>query len=190
MLGQKSPEVQFGGQSRVQSLVGILLVLAALALYAFLARPMAAEYAAAKTGLADKQGQLETLKTKLKSLEDTESNFGLSDLKLREMLKAVPVGLNQDDVLRDLVDIASANNIKLRSLGFGKSEGQDSKIGTLKINASFEGDYDDLIVFLQGLETNARALKVSSISVQINALSVTDVKRATFSLTLDSYYQN
>lgn len=192
MLDEKphESEIKIKKNSKTRSMIGVLLVLLSISSYVFFVKSVANDLSVAKASLLTEEAELEDLKAIVNAFEKGEKELDLTEVKRREILKAIPVGLNQDDVIRDIVDIAESYDIELNSLSFSMSPSAQSTIGALKINSSFEGNYNDLITFLEGIETNARILRVESISVQINALDLSDVKRATFSLTMDTYYQD
>ncbi|MFA5820621.1 MAG: type 4a pilus biogenesis protein PilO [Candidatus Gracilibacteria bacterium] len=175
--------------SRAGTLVGVLMVIAAIVGYAFLLQPQADNLASLKADVASKSSQVEELKQKINSFKTAEQTLNLdSQVKKFEILKAVPADVQQDQVIRDLIAIANSYEITLHSLSFSKGVSEQKGVGTLRINSSFEGNYSDLTNFLEGIEKNGRLFRVSSISVQVNNLEATNVQRATFSLSVDSFY--
>lgn len=104
-------------------------------------------------------------------------------------LAAVPKGLNQDEVIRNLIEVADNYDIDLNAINFARANTNFDGVGLLKINASFEGNYSDLIDFLSGLEDSERLFKVNSINVQIADTSISGLSRANFSLAIDTFYQ-
>jgi Tfp pilus assembly protein PilO len=183
-------EIRFADNSNKTSLIGVLLIVVAIAGYTFLIRPMSAQLSTLKTDVTTKNSTLEGMKTQLEALNKSEQDLELtSEVKRQESLKAVPIGMNEDLVIKDVIQIAKQNNINLRSIGFSKGSGPKEKIGSLRISSTFEGNYQDLTGFLQGLEQNGRIFKVDSVNVQVNKLEISDVERASFSLSIDTYFQ-
>lgn len=183
-------EIEVKSSSRVAPLIGVFFVLLAVALYAFYARPLSQSVAKVSEEVDAKQVQVQDLSAKITQLTEAEKTLGLStQVQKFEVLKSIPAEINQDEIIRDLINISKSHDIQLHSISFGKGASSQEKVSVLRINASFEGNYNDLIGFLEGLEQNARTLQVSSINVQINTLEVTSVKRATFSLAMDAYFQ-
>lgn len=175
---------------KVLSLIGIVLMIASVSAYAFFVRPFWNDYKQVQADISSKEQTLKDLKDKIASFKDTETKMDLgSEVAKMTLINSIPVGLNQDGVIEDLVKIAAAHDIKLRSVSFGRLDDFKKDVGALKINASFEGNYGDLINFLEGIEENPRFFKVTSINVQVNNMEDLDVKRVTFALAMDAFYQ-
>lgn len=175
---------------KVLSIVGLLLLLGAVTAYALYLRPVLGEYNDLKASVSDKEEVISELEDKIDVYKSAEGKADVTtDVQRLSLLNSIPVGVEQDAVIESVIKIAEANDIELRSVSFGLSEGYKDDIGVLKINASFEGDYGDLMNFLEGIEQNARLLKVTSVNVQVSQFEGVDVKRVTFSLSMDAFYQ-
>jgi len=175
---------------KVLSVVGLVLLIASVSFYAFFLSPVLGEYGDMKASVVEKQDTIDELEGRIDSYKVAEDEMDITtDVQKLSLLNSVPVGVEQDTVIEDLILVAEANDIELRSVSFGLSEGFKDDIGALKINASFEGDYGDLMNFLEGIEQNARLFKVTSVNVQVNQFEGFDVKRVTFSLSMDAFYQ-
>lgn len=184
-------EIRLVDNSSKAPLFGALLLVIAIAGYALLIRPLSANLQLAKADLLAKNVQLEELKSRLDFLNQAEQDLDLTtEVKRQESLKAVPVLMQQDKVIRDLIEIAKNNGIQLHSISFSRGSTSREGIGSLRISSSFEGNYLDLTDFLEALEENGRTFKVESISVQVSKLDISDVERANFSLTIETFYQN
>jgi len=180
-----------GGLRRALSLIGLVLMIGSVAMYAFYIRPLWDGYDQLKADVTSKQERISELKAQINSFKSAEEKMDVTtDVQKLKFLNSIPVGLNQDKVIEDLVKIAEGHDIELRSVSFGLTEGYRENIGALRINASFEGDYADLINFLQGIEENPRLFKVTSINVQVSQFEDVDIKKVTFSLAVDAFYQN
>lgn len=191
-MSQHNPdkEIELRPDSRKSQLFGLLLLVFAVTGYVVFLRPLSAQIDTLKTDLVTKTGQVDTLKLQIDEFEKAEKELELgTEVQRLEILKAVPTQLDQDEVIRDIVDIAETYDIELKSISFGKGGTKHEGVGALRISASFEGNYTDLTDFLEGLEQNARLFKVDSISVQINKLDITDIERANFALTIESFFQ-
>jgi hypothetical protein len=172
------------------TLFGILLILLAVAVYVFFAKPVGAEVSLIKNQVVVKENEIETLKTELAKFEEAKEELQLvTEVQRRESLRAIPVNIDQDEVIRDLLKIAEANNIVLRSISFSKSEGATRDAKILRINAGFEAGYNDLTRFLRGLETNSRLFRVVSINVQVRKLDFIEYEGVSFSLGIETFYQ-
>ncbi len=191
MLKQSAPnEIDIKTSSRLQPLIGVLLVLLSLLAYMFWAAPVADEAELIAQEVEVETARLDSLKMELSKLQEAEATLGASsEVQRNEILKSIPIGLNQDEVIEDVIEIAASHDVELNSIGFSKGQSSREGVGVLRINAGFEGGYNDLTNFLKGLEQNLRLFVVNSISVQVKVLEVTEFKRANFTLSIEAYYQ-
>ncbi len=191
MLGQeKNQDVSFRQSSRLGTLIGVFLILLSVLIYVFVTRPLAAEVSTMHSSIAEKKEKTMTLENELALLQNAESELDITSVvKQQQATKAIPLGINQDEVIRDLINIADTYDVELRSLSFGQGGSDQQDVNSLRINSSFHGSYTDLIGFLQGLEQNARLLRVNTISVQLEDLGIGTVQRAIFTLSMEAFYQ-
>lgn len=184
-------EIRLADSSSKTPLIGALLLVMAIAGYALLTRPMSSQLSAMKTDITTKNVELAGLKERLDFLNQAEKELELTtEVQRLESLKAVPVSIRQDEVIKNLIDIAKNSDIELHSISFSKGSTSREGIGSLRISSNFEGNYLDLTDFLEALEENARIFKVESISVQVSKLDISDVERTSFSLIIETFYQN
>ncbi|MFA5947434.1 MAG: hypothetical protein WC806_00475 [Candidatus Gracilibacteria bacterium] len=186
---QLPEEIKTNNSFKSKPFIGAFAILLVVVIYALLLRPLSGELAALKADLTSKETVFNDLKTKVSTFDSAEKGDGLTEIKKMEISQKIPLGINQDEMIRDLINIAKNNDIEITSISFSKGISANPEIGTLKINSGFEGNYSDLLNFLKSIEQNSRFLNVNSISVQINVLDVTDLKRANFLLSIESYYQ-
>jgi len=178
------------GKSRTGSLVGVLLVLGALALYVFYGRGLAEKSAVLSAEFDGKSAELAGFVEQKAVLDTAKEELDIaSSVEQFRSLAAIPAELGQDQVIKAIIEVAESNQITLNSIGFAKAGSDVEDLSTLKVNASFEGNYADLTDFLEGLEQNERLFKVSSINVQVSSLEFSGLERANFSLTIDTFYQ-
>lgn len=184
---------EYGGGGKLKKalpLIGIVLLIVSVSAYALFVRSEMDDYSKVKADISTKSERVAQLKKQIDTYKETEKKMDLTtEVQKKTLINSIPVGVNQDGIIEDLVKIAGDNDVKLKSVSFGVSRGDETKVGVVKMNASFEGNYNDLLNFLEGIEENARFFKVTSISVQVNDVSGLDIKRVTFSLSLDAYYQ-
>jgi len=184
---------EYGGGGKLKKalpLIGIVMLIFSVSAYALFVRSEMDDYSKVKADISTKSERVAQLKKQIDTYKETEKKMDLTtEVQKKTLINSIPVGVNQDGIIEDLVKIASENDVKLKSVSFGVSRGDETKVGVVKMNASFEGNYNDLLNFLEGIEENARFFKVTSISVQVNDVSGLDIKRVTFSLSLDAYYQ-
>lgn len=190
MLGQSDKEILFTPLSNKLPIIGVFLVVLSLALYVFWVKPISVDVSLVKAAISLKETAIDELKAKIKGFEEAEKQFDLTtEVDRLEILKSVPVGMHQDAVIKNLIEIADAYDIVLNSIGFAQGDSEVDGVSSLRISSSFEGSYDDLTEFLEGLEQNARVFKVGSISVQVSNAELSDLKRANFSLTIETFFQ-
>ena len=117
----------------------------------------------------------------------------------------VPQDKSQAQTVREIVNIAAANGIKLGSISFPSSSLGDATAGNLALSqlepvkgipgvyslevivqsdASSAVPYDKVISFLSGLEHNRRTALVSDLTLTPDSKNVSNLS---FTLTLDEY---
>lgn len=191
MLNQTDHEITLTGPSKKSSFFGALFIVVALAAYVLFIRPISERVDALEADTQKKSTELEEINTKIKDFKNFESDLKLStEVQRLEVLKAVPTEMNQDEVIEDIIEIAKTYDIELNSISFSRGGTNKEAVKSLVVNASFLGNYLDLIDFLEGLEQNARVLKVNSINVQISKLDISKIERASFSLSIETFFQN
>lgn len=182
-------QVYVEGSSNKGALVGIFLILLVVFGYVFYTKGVASNVSQMNADITSKNLQIESSKAKVAEMTKAEKELDLSsEVKKTELLKSVPKDVAQDQMIRDIIDTSRLHDIKLNSIGFGKGASSKEGVGSLRINASFEGSYNDLVSFLESLEQNARVLIVDSISVQLGKTDLLDSTRATFSLSMQAFY--
>ncbi len=183
-------DLQNQSGSNKSTLVGVFFVLLSIVIYTLFVRPIGAANDLVKQQVDTKRQELVALEDKIKMLEQAEGDLQLnSEVEKQEVLKAVPASMKQDEVIKDLIEIAESYQVSLGSISFGKGVGSADEVGVLRINANFEGDYSDLESFLKGLEDNGRFFRVESINVQLDDLALSTVTRADFSLVIEAFFQ-
>lgn len=183
-------EIEIRKDSRLMPLIGVILIFVAMILFIFFVRPFHQAVAKVDDEMVLKTQELDNLKVKVADMEAAEKKLGVnSELQKLEMLRSIPIGVSQDKAIEDIVQLVKDNNITLNSIGFSKGSVSKEKIGVLQVSAGFEGTYDDLLVFLKALEQNKRMFRVNSISVQLMNTEAVGLKRAVFSLSMGTFYQ-
>jgi Tfp pilus assembly protein PilO len=183
-------DISFETQSNKGTLIGVFLVVVAIAGFSILAKPIADNVSELETSILNTEAEITTIDAKIVEFQAAEEEFDLStEVQRLESLKAIPLGINQDEVIRDVMEIAENYDIALNSISFGTGKTEIDAIYSLRVNASFEGNYNDLIDFLEGLEQNGRVFVVENISVQVSTLDISKIERASFSLTMEAYFQ-
>ncbi|MFH1533889.1 MAG: type 4a pilus biogenesis protein PilO [Nitrospirota bacterium] len=182
-------DIEFRAPSKAGTFIGVLLVLVAVVGYFFYTKSLAADVSAMETDITSKEVEIESIKSKISEFETAEEELGIAtEVQKIESLRAIPSTMKQDEVIKDIIQITDTYDIELKSLSFGEGNSAYDGVDALRINASFEGNYTDLVTFLEGVEQNPRIFKVESINVQLNELDVLNIKRATFSLAMEAYF--
>ena len=141
----ETPKVQVreSGSSK-KPLIGVLLVILAVAGYVFYSRPLAGDVDELKADVMAAETELEGLNAELETLERAKEALGLSnEVEAFAVKKQIPAGVEQDEVIRDVREIAELHEISLKSLSFGKGSTNQQGVGSLRISSSFEWNYAD-----------------------------------------------
>jgi len=187
----KGQQIQFKKSSGMGALIGVLMVLVAVALFVFLAKPISNDVSAMKVELVDKAGQVEELSSRIDKLNAAEEALDLStEVQKRQAQRSIPKEMLQNEVIEDVIAIAESSDVNLNSLSFGRGGSEKEGVNSLRVNASFAGNYNDLTGFLRKIETNGRFLRVNSISVQINTVPVSGLRLVNFTLSMEAFFQN
>lgn len=167
------------------NLLSVLLLAAAVVAVIFFVNPMQSEVDDMKLQLDEKEAELADLTSQVAALEAMREELGSSGVSEEKLLLQVPEGVDQDQLISDMADLASEAGIDLHGMSFSAITGDQT--GAIAISASFDGNYQDLIGFLESIEKNGRKLRVRSINVQL--FEESSVARANFSLLIEAYYQ-
>jgi Tfp pilus assembly protein PilO len=169
------------GQS--SQLLSILLLLLMILGGVFFVLPM-------RTTIADLNAQkdtvteeLNTLQTEYDSLSSLAEEVSKSQSAKDALMKAVPVGYAEDDLLLDLSAMTSEIGFKLNAINF--STGTDARLGkTITVTTNLTGNYDQLVDLLQKLESSERLMRVKSLNIQR-----TSATAIAFNVQIEAYYQ-
>ncbi len=176
--------------SKIKSVVGVLLILMSLLVFVFLIRPFALDVDETTEQVEKRENDVSIRQDRLTFLNAENAALEIeTDVSKSLVEKAIPNTMNQDDVIQNITDIAEENTVELNSISFGKGAKSEDGISILRVNASFEGGFGDLIRFLEGVESADREYVINSISVQLASLEVGGVRRANFSLSMETFYQ-
>jgi len=192
MLSQNSNDVmKIKKTADTQALVGVMLILVSVIVYTFITRSFSEKISLMKVENQTKTTTFEALTKQVEEFKKAEEEFNLSSTVSKEKsLLSIPVKMYQDQIIKDIIGIAASYDINLRSLSFGKGFSSKQSLNSLQINAGFEGNYSDLIGFLKGIEQNPRKIRINSISVQVGVMETSLAKRASFTLSMEAFYQN
>jgi Tfp pilus assembly protein PilO len=183
-------EVEFRKKSRIGTLIGVLFLLLAIGGYVFYTKTIANELSTLKADVSTKNATVADYQARLSEVESASQAYEVTtEVQKMETSKSIPLALNQDDVIRDLRKIADEYKIKLSSISFSLGSTNYEGVGSLGLGATFEGNYEDLLSFLKGLEQNSRFIRVNTVGVEMNEIGGLDLLRASFSLSMEVFYQ-
>lgn len=174
-----------------KTIIALSFLLVSIFAFVFLYKPISSGNDRLLTDKYDLDAKILDLKNKLTLVEEQKAGLSsVSDISLNFLKNAIPEKMQQDEVIRSLITISEENKVSLNSISFGKGGSMDDEVFVLRVNAGFEGGFTDLIRFLEGLENNKRKFTVNSVSVQLASLTVGGVRKANFSLAMETYFFN
>src|SRR3989338_4574861 len=118
---QQNPdkEIQLRPNSHKTQLFGLMFLVLAVTAYVVFLRPLSSQIDTVKVDVLSKTGQVNELKVRVDEFEQAEKELELTtEVQRLEAFKAVPTELDQDEVIRDIVDIAATYDITLKSISF------------------------------------------------------------------------
>lgn len=169
------------GQS--SQLVSILLLFLIIVGATVFVLPLREEIVALQAEEAVLTTELQELEAKYLALDELSKKVSQSESTKLSLLRADPVGYDQDQLILDLTEMAEEGGFDLNVLSF--SPGVSEAYGnTLQVATNVTGSYDQMISFLQSLESADRLMRVTSVNIQrLTASSVA------FNLEIEAYYQ-
>lgn len=173
-------------------LLALFFVLVAVLLGVLVWQPLRADVQERSAELASAQTRLNQVQAQVAEFASLESSLPVAETERKKILQAVPVGLNQDQLVEDLSAIAETVGISLNSVTFSLQSSQNSASKSLHLvsmAANFNGSYSDLVSLLKAFEGNARRFKVTSIGVQLAEVTE-EGQQMNFSVSLEAYYQD
>lgn len=187
-------------------IVSIILFVVVIVGTIFYVLPLNKKYEALFAENTVEKAKLVEHQKQLKELQDIQKTLGKtaeSQEGVKQLLAVVPQNIDQSGLIEDFHKIAESQNIIYSTLSFGKQRSAAEGVSVVTVNASFEGDYDDLRSFLKALEVNNRKLIVKNLGVQIGDTVEVEIENpetqetelvkkqnAVFVLTIEAYYQS
>ncbi|MDX9970786.1 MAG: hypothetical protein RBS56_02665 [Candidatus Gracilibacteria bacterium] len=174
-----------------KTIISLSFLLLSILGFVFLYKPISVGNETLMADKGDLLAKKMEIENKLTLIEEQKADIeGVSDISLNVLKNAIPDKMQQDEVIRSLITISDENKVSLNSISFGKGGSLDNEVFVLRVNAGFDGGFSDLIRFLEGLESSKRKFTVNSISVQLASLTVGGVRKANFSLSMETYFFN
>jgi len=176
-------------KSSLGTIVGVVFIFAAFVIYNVFVGALKEGISTANAAIDADQARIATIEETIASYEGARQELDLSsEVKLMDSLNSIPERMYQDRVILDVLKLSDDNDIEMNSITFG--QGSFGTIGALRINASFSGNYGDLINFLEDVEGNGRLFKVNSVTIQMGNESILELKRVNFSVSMEAFYQS
>lgn len=166
--------------SQLISIVLLFLIIVGTLVFILPLREKLAVLKSTREGL---QADLLALQTEYDALEALAAEVSTSETTRETLLRAVPIGFSQDDLILDLSEMANGLDFILNAVNFSNVVSENYG-KTLEISINLSGPYEEMILFLQKLESAERLLHITGINIQ--RTSDTDVA---FNLKLEAYYQ-
>ncbi len=169
-----------GQSSQLVSILLLFLVIVGVTVFVLPMREEMTQLQLEKTTL---EAELLELDARYMALDELSKKVSQSETTKLSLLRAHPVGYEQDQLILDLTNMAEEAGFSLNVLSF--SPGLSEEYGkTLTVATNITGSYDQMIRFLQSLESADRLMRVISMNVQrLTASSVA------FNLQIEAYYQ-
>lgn len=169
-----------GQVSQLGSVLLLLLIAISVMVFVFPMRDTVAELKIEKVTVAE---ELQGAQSDYEALLALSEEVAKSEATKQALQTAVPTGASQDQLILDLSEMAEDAGFDLNAMNFSLSV--DQTFGnTVQVAANVSGSYDDLIDFLQKIETASRLMQVKSLSVQLTSTSA-----VVFNLSIEAYYQ-
>ncbi|MDP4007957.1 MAG: type 4a pilus biogenesis protein PilO [Candidatus Peregrinibacteria bacterium] len=173
-----------------KNIISLILVLAILVVYMYYIQPSRGVLAQDTQNLVASEQKLNDLKNSVAELESLKASIPESAAQRQLLLAQVPTEVDQDGLIKDLNRLAQSRGIELKNIGFSLAKADpNTKVGVITMSTGFEGTYQDLINLLADIEKNARRMRVKNISVQVLEVSRDVSANVTFTLAIESYYQ-
>jgi Tfp pilus assembly protein PilO len=162
-------------QSFFGFLGGLILVLVAVALMMYWANSQLESRSASIQQKQAESQELDDKTARAGQLKDELKEYG--DL-ISVTSDIVPNTKTQENIVGELIDIAAGRGLKLENISFGGSAdvanpetSQTEKVDgmpgvfSLTVSTSIETDYENVLQFLEDLETNKRQFEVTNLSI-------------------------
>ncbi len=135
--------------------------------------------------LLDLTEELNTKEAERDSLKllKTEMKDAFEDVK-----KQIPIGAEQENVIRDLNRLVAASGLSFTSLSFAVGHNAQINVDHLSINFSVEGSVKQIRELLQRIEQNQRFMGLDNLN--ISGLEDQNNKKTTLSLNIYALFQD
>jgi len=173
---------QSNNQSTLTLIAVVLLIIAVVAVF-MLIIPQRDQLDEVKTNLSEEQLELNRLNNEIAKFVKLEDSFTGGEVTKNDVLNLVPENIEQNEVIETFAELTSEFGLSFNSISFGTAQGADEDASVLNITTNLTGKHEDLIDFLEALETNSRKYRVKTMSVQ-----TLENRLENMSLTIEAYF--
>lgn len=167
--------------SNKTALLIFVLIVLTLLLAIFLAWPKVKDLKQINTQVGALQGEKTALDSKIKALEEAQSQIAAAKPSIDTLNIAVPNNPAMPEILVSLESIVGRTGLVLNQLS-PASTGEGVSSGEAKVTISVSGSYPNVIRLLETFEKNIRPIKVNSLA--LTSSGETGDTAATFELSL------
>ncbi|MFC1600283.1 hypothetical protein ACFL3T_04615, partial [Patescibacteria group bacterium] len=150
---------QSNNQSTLTIIAVILLVIAIVAIFLFVL-PLKDQLETVKADLTSEQTELNKLNAEIVKFNKLEDSFTGGEVTKNDVLNLVPENIEQAEVINTFSDLTDEHGLSFNSISFNASSSVDENSNVLNITTNLTGKHENLIDFLEALETNSRKFRV------------------------------
>lgn len=173
---------QTNNQSALTLIAVVLLVIAVVGIFVFIL-PQKDQLEEVKANLASEQTELNKINAEIVKFNQLEESFTGGEVTKKDVLNLVPENVEQAEVINIFAELTDEFGLSFNSVSFNSSTSPDENASVLNITTNLTGKHQDLIDFLEALETNSRKFKVKTMSVQ-----TLENRLENMSLNIESYF--
>lgn len=167
--------------SRLFSLVFLLV---SVALWVFYLQPLRTKIDELNGTLVTKKDELSRLDQRIAEFQRIAEMIPQDKSEQSRLLKQISPRLDQDKLIRVFETIGRRYGINYRILNFSlEKEELLPSVKKVSISSSFEGEFQDLFLFLRALEAENRIIRVKSLELKSG-----DAEKSVFHLRMEAYY--
>lgn len=156
---------QQNNQSSFMFIAVILLVIAVVGLFLFVL-PQKDNLEELKTNLTDQQTELNKINSEIVKFNQLEESFTGGEVTKKDVLNLIPDNIAQEEVVNTFAELTDEFGLSFNSLSFNIANSADENANILNVTTNLTGKHEDLIDFLEALETSSRKYRVKTLSVQ------------------------
>lgn len=151
---------------RVPVIIGLLLT-ALVGLGYYLNVLLIPAYRAEVREVAEKQSLLKNKQEELTAIRELDAHFSDIEEQASQAVKALPSEKQVPIILYQLAAIADSQGLETNDIRVNSTEALtvQNNINGVDFTLSFTGNYNDIVAFLQKIETSLRLLNITDVSL-------------------------